>query len=569
MNYWNFPSVIGGNINSINNAGIETFRDNPIESLAREIIQNTLDAVKDPNQPVRVEFSKFSTSVLPNKNNLIDAYMNAENTWQNKNTKSVDFIKKALQILDNEKIDYLRISDFNTSGLIGAKDARLGSPWSSLIKESGSSNKDDNSGGSFGIGKAAPFLNSDLRTIFYSSYDIEGYKSHIGVADIMSFRKENNEITIGKGYYTNNVVSNAIEGLLNLDPSFERNECGTDIYISAFNRINNWKDSLIQSILSNFFITIYNKILVVKIDDFEINHSNLNELIVKLDDNEENREIKNYYNVITSNQTIRFPYPHKSYSNSIAFNEGEAELLIIDGNDLNRKVLMTRKTGMKIFEQNKISGSISFTGVLMMKGININKIFKQMENPSHNSWQPNRYEDNPKLADRIFSDLRKFIREKVKEAYQQPTTDTMNAVGLSDFLPNKNLLNGSGQETTETIHTRIKDIITKKFEQRKMKKLKSVGKDISETLEQVLGEFGISDGEHGGNGDGSAALGGSTGGGVLDPDGDKRLDKNKKGTKDLIEKVIKKSKPITSKQKYICANKQHGHYKFSIVSDIQ
>lgn len=37
---WNFPSVAGGNINSINNAGLETFRDNPIDSLTREIYQN-------------------------------------------------------------------------------------------------------------------------------------------------------------------------------------------------------------------------------------------------------------------------------------------------------------------------------------------------------------------------------------------------------------------------------------------------------------------------------------------------------------------------------------------------
>lgn len=31
MNFWNFPSALGGNINSINDAGIETFRNNVVE----------------------------------------------------------------------------------------------------------------------------------------------------------------------------------------------------------------------------------------------------------------------------------------------------------------------------------------------------------------------------------------------------------------------------------------------------------------------------------------------------------------------------------------------------------
>src|SRR5699024_8173349 len=120
----------------------------------------------------------------------------------------------ALEILSRENIKILRISDFNTRGLEGAEHAELTSPWSSLIKEAGSSNKREDSGGSFGIGKAAPFLNSKLRTLFYSSFDISGYPSHIGVANIMSFEKLDNTITLGTGYYTNNQQSTAIYGKL-------------------------------------------------------------------------------------------------------------------------------------------------------------------------------------------------------------------------------------------------------------------------------------------------------------------------------------------------------------------
>ncbi|RKJ16181.1 hypothetical protein D7X33_47490, partial [Butyricicoccus sp. 1XD8-22] len=65
-------------------------------------------------------------------------------------------MEQAKYILNEQEIPFLRISDFNTKGLEGAQTGELGSPWSSLVREAGSSNKGDSSGGSFGIGKSAP-----------------------------------------------------------------------------------------------------------------------------------------------------------------------------------------------------------------------------------------------------------------------------------------------------------------------------------------------------------------------------------------------------------------------------
>ena len=64
---WNFPSNNNGDINGISNAGIETFRGAPYESLAREICQNSLDAKFDNKDKVYVEFSlfKYKTKDLP------------------------------------------------------------------------------------------------------------------------------------------------------------------------------------------------------------------------------------------------------------------------------------------------------------------------------------------------------------------------------------------------------------------------------------------------------------------------------------------------------------------------
>ncbi|WP_226036720.1 hypothetical protein [Aquibacillus saliphilus] len=319
--YWNFPAATGGMINSINNAGLETFRGNALDSLTREICQNSLDAVSDSTKPVVVEFSSFSTDInqLPNRDELIKVFKLCEHTWHGHNKKSEDFVDEALSILNRQEMKLLRISDFNTKGLEGAKKGELGSPWSSLIKEAGSSNKDENSGGSFGIGKSAPFLNSSIRTLFYSSYDESGYESHIGVANIMSFKKSDSQITLGNGYYTDNENSLAIPGQLSLDQEFERVSTGTDIYVSAFEPKQDWEKEVKNSILFNFFITIYNKKLLVRINDFEINHNNIDQLINELEDNEENQILKNYFHLLTSDKTIKIPYPGQNYKKGDLF----------------------------------------------------------------------------------------------------------------------------------------------------------------------------------------------------------------------------------------------------------
>ncbi|QXM06731.1 hypothetical protein [Crassaminicella indica] len=48
---WNFPSNNFGQLNGISEAGIETFRGSPYSSLAREICQNSLDAILDKDKP--------------------------------------------------------------------------------------------------------------------------------------------------------------------------------------------------------------------------------------------------------------------------------------------------------------------------------------------------------------------------------------------------------------------------------------------------------------------------------------------------------------------------------------
>ena len=171
MKDWRFPSNQNGDINGINDSGIETFADDSYYSLVRETIQNSLD-VHNPSssEPVTVEFKQFTIprENLPGINTLTCAIQNClDSNKEEKDAKR--FFNKAKETIEDNVLSVLKVSDYNTRGLEGSDTCEKGTAWSRLIKENGSSNKEDTSGGSKGIGKNATYACSLIRTVFYSS----------------------------------------------------------------------------------------------------------------------------------------------------------------------------------------------------------------------------------------------------------------------------------------------------------------------------------------------------------------------------------------------------------------
>lgn len=162
-----FPSNNGGEVKGISDSGIETFSGNSIKGLAREILQNSLDANKKSSKPAFVEFELFQLSFenIPGSSSLMDAFNRARFFWERQTSKKAKkFFDQALD-QTNDLIDILRISDFNTSGLLGSKDD-YNTPWVNLTKSAGVSDKDNGTMGSFGIGKFATFAASSYVQYF-------------------------------------------------------------------------------------------------------------------------------------------------------------------------------------------------------------------------------------------------------------------------------------------------------------------------------------------------------------------------------------------------------------------
>ena len=432
---WNFPSNNYGMVYGIGEAGIETFKGTPYKSLAREICQNSLDAKRTKDKPVLVEFSltQLDTDKVPGFQILRKAIESCLYFWRKqKNEKTVNFFQKAVGIARQEKIPLLRVSDFNTTGLLGSNQ-EFNTPWQNLVKASGVSDKDGSSGGSFGIGKSAPFACSDLRTVFYATQDKDGVKATQGIARLVSFALEDmgmgqseGNLSMGIGYYGKMGQNQAVQECCSLEKGFQREEVGTDVFILGFTEKPEWDTEIIISILEDFLVSIYLGLLEVKVGNTMISKKTLGKVMDQYKDIA--AKAYNYY------QTLISPEAHVITENYEGL--GDVELHILIQNGLHRRVLMSRMNGMKVFDQKNFPSAIQFAGICILKDVPINSYFREMENPQHDAWQPERHK-KPTEAKRFRQGLFRFIKEYVLAFGRKTTVAETDAEGVGEYLPDE------------------------------------------------------------------------------------------------------------------------------------
>lgn len=429
---WYFPSNNNAEINGISNPGAETFQGTPLKSLAREICQNSLDAAL-PEKVVKIEFEPFSMSCkeFPDADSLKYAFCSSKEFWNlQENKKTVEFFERAIKMIESNDIPFLRISDFNTSGLLGSKED-YNSPWCNLTKSSGASDKSGTSGGSFGIGKFAPFVCSEFRTVFYSTLDTESITASQGISRITSFRRDDGETTIGVGYY-GAPDNKPVNSQIHLDPTFRRqtDQTGTDIYIAGFRfHSTDWKADIIASVLDGFLHAVLKGNLIVHIADVVISKDTLplllNEYRTSITENADK-----YYTVLTSQDTVWYETDYK--------NHGLIKLGLIIQPEMHRKVAMIRKTGMKIMDRGNVSGVIPFAGVMLIEGNQVNDYLRNLENPQHTKWEPDRIEPKTAIpqAKQYLADLLNYIRDCLEKLKQEDTSDEINP-DVGEYLPDE------------------------------------------------------------------------------------------------------------------------------------
>lgn len=532
---WRFVSNLNATDDGLNDAGIETFSADAVKSMIREVIQNSMDqGESDSQEPVLVELDLFNIEkeAFPGGEQFEGILSKCmESNAQDREV--VKFFQQAVAIMEGV-ITVLRVSDYHTTGLVGAESGKRGLPWHSLVKSKGSSNKNITSGGSFGIGKSAPFACSDLRTVFYAS-KVDEIHSYIGVSRLTSFQ-EDGITTIGTGFFSETDELNAILEPMTLG-GFQRIENGTDIFILGFEKEADLEQVIKESVLTNFFISIWKNKLIVKYKGLDINKDTLGQYIASLDD-KVFFDLKKYYELLSlakfKDESITvIELENKEFGKKYGIKDKEATLLLMKDEDLNRRILMTRQAGMSLFEQGNISGNISFTGILLITGEAMNELFKAMEMPAHDAWEPKRCKVDKQKYIKAYEELRRYLRMKVKENFGETKENMIIAYGMEEFFQ-------GGSSEGKSVET---SILEGKVKSEAHKKQSRKQKPKEAKVTDVFGDIGV-------NGESEA---------------DKPKEKPEK-KEDKKERKKPKYKYVDMKKRLISTNQETGEYvlKFSV-----
>lgn len=456
---WNFPHNGYGQVRGVSDAGIETFTGTEIQSLAREICQNSLDAaIENENSTVRVDFEQYRipSSEIPGYEQYASKIKKAYNYWSKKNSeKTIKVLTKALNSINKQNTIVLRVSDFNTTGLSHPyEDSDEG--WNALTKLDGGATKTGDKAGAFGIGKNAPFTNSDYRLVFYRTLNQNCETAAQGMSRFISFPENINDsmntMTTGIGYYGNPEGNLPVNSIRELEHLYERNEIGTDIFVYGFNAGVDWDSAVINEILENFLMSIHKNLLSVTIANKRIDSTTLSRYLGTY-----NTKIKNaywYYQVLTSSETKIFNRDFHGLGRL------KLSVLVDPSEKLNRKILITRSSGMKLFALGNMSRIISFSGILEMEGKELNEFFREMETPAHDKWLPSRHSTNVSLAKEYNNELKDWIRECIQALGEHSSDDEIEVAGLSGVLQKESdKANQSGDDNKESLQDTIGSII--------------------------------------------------------------------------------------------------------------
>jgi hypothetical protein len=559
---WNFPSNNYGKIDGINDAGIETFTGRSVEGLGKEVIQNSLDARRDDAKgPVLVKFELESvdTSIFPAKEEFVEILSNCIKFWKT-NDKAVKILKKALETVSGPKITVLKIGDYNTTGLTDS-DKEVEGNFNSLIKSVGVSNKDQSAGGSFGIGKHAVFSCSKLRTVFYGTKDINGKKAFQGVSKLATHEGKNGQ-TQGTGYYGTIEKNRPIFNFEKMDEFFSRDEIGTDIFIFGFEESENWREQIIKSIIENFFVAIMEGKLCIDAGGIVVDHKSIGQVIEEYVKDDLDCLSTQYYNTLIKSEDNKTKFKFNENFNGM----GELELHIMLGKNYPKKVAFIRSTGMKILDKGHFRTTTQFIGVLLVKGLEINKFLRSIETPSHDKFEIQRH-DKPTYAKKTLNALNEWISNCVKSLSSYDNTEEIEIEGISQYLPDDFEKPASSTDDGQGVKNKIasiesKEVVIKPVEDTFAAVDKDsnidqadINQDDGSGFENEGGSQGVN-GEGGNDTDGRTGIGndgeGGAGSGGTSGDTDKpTTTTNKTGAKPL---KIRKSRVF-------CTNLDEGWYR--------
>lgn len=445
---WRFPPLSGGTRQGYTNNDIEVFKGQElIDNLAREICQNSLDAHLDEfDAPVRVVFElrQFNPKQYDVFMQYSEALSGCRAYWGNEmDAKLSRFVTGAEEALREATIPVLIAGDYNTKGLIGSHSHELSSSWEALTGSDGVSVKsDENSVGSYGIGKNAPFACSSLSMVFYNTLSANNESAFIGVARIATLLNKAGKPTqrVGK-YQVNDEENERWDPIYPENPNafrdnFARTERGTDVIIVGFSQPINWTVNVTKAVLKNFFVAIGEGRLIVELKD-EVEHKvidkdTLSQVFSEFDADSEMFGTAQLYKAFTS--------PSCKKSIKILEND-DLEVYIKSDSSYKRTIANFRATGMLVGTYYKRIIQ-HYAAVVVVRGCKLGELLKDTEPPRHNRWDFKQIEANDengkerrKLALSCIKKIDEYVLQMLEDQFEVVTEDTIDAAGVGEYIP--------------------------------------------------------------------------------------------------------------------------------------
>lgn len=454
---WHFAPRNCDGDNGPNSAMSQNFVHFPCAALVRESIQNSLDAVLDTEKPVIVCFEHRSLDKYDYKNFFeLTKHIEAGCTYYSGNPTAKAVYPPMLSYLGStQEVGFIRVSDYNTKGM-EYESGKTDKAFYAFVRSEGVSVKQaEGAGGSFGFGKGAFFVMSPINTLMVSTRNNTGQCFFEGVTRLCSHVIDG-QMYSHMGFYDNN-SGQPTNDEERIPLPFRRKESGTSIGIMGVEQSEWLKsvDSLVKEVLSNFFVAILRKKLIVYVDG---NMSSAKNAI--LIDNNTIKDLIYQHFPTTRDVRRNNSFNPRPYFEALTDSDikpiirklpilGNVEFHIKEFGENVTQIIYMRKLLMKVYRDYRSLGNLN--GVFICENETGNKILGDMEEPEHKMWDPeecHKPEKTTKYADALAAkdELDKFINECLDELCNINANDSVQVSGLEKYLPSMSEEPGKGDK---------------------------------------------------------------------------------------------------------------------------
>lgn len=440
----------GGDSEGFNDAALDTFQGHGVQSLVREIIQNSADARADHSSPTRVAFSIFEipaseipelTTLAPWLQRAWDADPQKPNEEDEVSLKRHDFYRDGIESLANRSLVMLAVHDYNTTGLTGRtwySATEESGPWWALVRSTGRNQKNNaGAGGSFGHGSKAPIAYSAVRTVFYYTEFVENgtpVRRFQGksILESMEHPETKNQFTSNTGYFGQGeaehnplpLTGTGVPPWATSDRQRFQAGTGTSVFIPLprFESAQAFWDQAKTAVVGNFAPAILDGEIIVDLGtETVVDADSIKKIFTQLD-----RESLDDAAIdrLESAETVLFGERHRDDWDGI----GRVDYFFRKGDPLRtRRVGIARSLGMLVTRKaERLGPSAQYGGTepfdlfIWVRGSEGNQLLRSLENPAHDAFEFDRItngEAKKKVARAKFAAFVKQIRELIQSRF--------------------------------------------------------------------------------------------------------------------------------------------------------